>query len=319
MCASGVRIPELGDRRTASDNTKAMSHSLQESSYFSLALCFRDHPVLVNQSPDQLPLSHRVEARCREANATCLVDVRNLPPERSMRSLLRPVPRMQDVVTTVWPNAETLRGVLGRDGILQEIAAMPHVLFWIPRFSIPALKDVEKRLARREALGTSSLLGDVSSLPEPPSGPSELLDHSSAQEIAGHEARLRADPRLAELQYDRRAFTAQANTDNGDVKPGLEFHYHEEDGLVWAFYEGDGVELGMLVAVKDEHGRLRMAYCHLSDTDQVRAGHCFSYPEIQSDGYLRMHEYWRWTSGDRSAGESLLLEKPGVTIERRLS
>ncbi|MCW5964797.1 MAG: hypothetical protein KIT83_12215 [Bryobacterales bacterium] len=292
--------------------------------YYSLALCFRDHPVLVNQAPDELPLSHRVEDRCREENVTCLVDVRNLPPDRSMRSLFRPVPRMQDVVTTVWPDGETLRRVLGgahgdRETLLPELQEVPHVLYWVPRFSVPALADVEKRIARREALGTSALLGDLARWPEPPSGPFHTWDHPASEAMAHHEARLRADARLAELQYDRRVFTAAANTANGDVRPGLEFDYHEEAGLVWAFYEGSGVELGMLVAVKDEHGRLRMAYQHLTDTDQVRAGHCFSYPEILPDGYLRMHEYWRWSSGDGSAGESQLQEKQGVTIERRVS
>lgn len=301
-----------------------MPETQQAPTYFSLALCFLDNPVLVNQAPDELPLSHRVEDRCRAANVTCLVDVRNLPPDRSMRSLFRPVPRMQDLVTTVWPDGETLRRVLGgaesdSEPLFPALSALPHVLYWVPRFSVPALADVEKRIARKEALGTSSLLGDLARWPEPPPGPTSTIDHPASEAMAQHEKRLLADVRLGELQYDRRVFTAASNTANGDVKPGLEFHYHEEGDLVWAFYEGAGVELGMLVAVKDQHGRLRMAYQHLADTDQVRAGTCFSYPEILADGYLRMHEYWRWSSGDGSAGESQLREKQGVTIERRVS
>ncbi len=287
--------------------------------FYSLVFCFRDLPVLVNQAPDGLPASHRVEDICRDAQVPCLVDVRNLPPERSMRSLLRPVPRLQDIVTTIWPDANHMQKVLAAGGLLDEVAALPHVLFYAPRFSVPALQEVEKRIARKEALGPSGLVGDLRQWPDELPGPTELLHHPAQEVIAFHEARLQADPRLATLQYDRRAFTAAANTVNGDVKPGLEFHYHEEDGLVWAYYQGAGVDLGMLVAVKDAHGRLRMAYHHVSDTDQLRAGNCFSYAEILPDGHLRMHEFWRWTSGDGSAGESQLLEKAGVTIERRVS
>lgn len=301
-----------------------MVETTPASSHYSLALCFRDRPVLVNQAPEMLPLSHRVEARCRAENVPCLVDVQNLPPERSMRSLLRPVPRMQDLVTTVWPDEQTVRRVLGgasseEGSLVPELVALPHVLYWVPRLSIPVVKDVEKRLARKDALGTSSLLGDWQHWPTMPPAPPASLDHPAAEAMRLHEDRLRADTRLAALQYDRRVFAAAANTANGDVKPGLEFQYHEEDGLVWAFYEGDGVELGTLVAVKDAHGRLRMAYHHWSDTDQLRTGHCFSYPELEADGHLRMYEYWRWSSGDGSAGESQLEEKRGVTIERRVS
>jgi hypothetical protein len=247
-------------------------------------MAFRDLPVLVNQIPESLPVSHLVEERCRQANIPCLVDTRNLPPERSMRSLLRPVPRLQDVVTTVWPSAASLREVLGADSLLEPIAALPHVLFFAPRFGVPTLAQVEKRLARKEALGPSIMLGDLGNWPAEPPGPIESLAHPAREQMDVHEQRLQADPRLAALQYDRRVFTAAANTANGDVKPGLQFHYHQQDGLVWAYYEGPGIDLGMLVAVQDAHGRLRMAYRHLSDTDAFRSGDCFSYPEILPDG-----------------------------------
>jgi hypothetical protein len=298
---------------------------------WALALCFRDQPIPVNQAPEKLPLSHQVEWRCRAANVTCLVDTLNLRPERSMRSLLRPVPRIQDVVTTVWPDEECLRRVLGKSGEAEEggellggLNALPHALFWVPRYSIPTLKDAEKRIARKEAMGPGSIVGDLGHVPPLVALPPENLQHPAADLISRHEQRLQAEPRLGRLQYDRRAFESVENTANGDVQPGLEFHYHEYvasdgSGLVWAFYEGAGVELGMLVALKESAGRLRMSYQHLSDTDLLRTGHCFSYPEIGDDGTLRMHEFWRWTAGDLSAGQSLLREKPGVTIERRVS
>jgi hypothetical protein len=42
-------------------------------------------------------------------------------------------------------------------------------------------------------------------------------------------------------------------------------------------------------------------------------GTCISTPEILPDGRLRLHESWRWTSGDGSSGESAIEEvRPAV-------
>lgn len=286
--------------------------------FYRLALCFRDKPIALDQAPAGIPLSERVEQRCRETGAVCVVDTLNLRPERSLKSLMRPMPRTQDLVTTVWPDEAALRESLGADGLLEEVREAPHVVFWVPGPYIPGMQAVEKRLARKELIGGSGLLGDLRAMPAPPEPPASL-GHPAREEMEAHENRLRANPELGALQYDRRVFRSAENTSNGDVQPGLEFQYHESSGVVWAFYEGEGVELGTLAARKDAHGRLRMAYQHLNNTDQLREGWCFSYPEMLPDGYLRMHEYWRWTSGDASAGQSLLEEKRGVTVERKIS
>jgi len=37
-------------------------------------------------------------------------------------------------------------------------------------------------------------------------------------------------------------------------------------------------------------------------------GICTSTPEILPDGKIRLHEKWRWTSGDLSEGESVIEE-----------
>ena len=37
-------------------------------------------------------------------------------------------------------------------------------------------------------------------------------------------------------------------------------------------------------------------------------GICYSKPEVQSNGKIRLHETWKWTSGDKSNGESILEE-----------
>jgi len=37
-------------------------------------------------------------------------------------------------------------------------------------------------------------------------------------------------------------------------------------------------------------------------------GTCFSKPEIMDNGKIRLHETWKWTSGDKSKGNSILEE-----------
>jgi hypothetical protein len=37
-------------------------------------------------------------------------------------------------------------------------------------------------------------------------------------------------------------------------------------------------------------------------------GKCFSKPEILTNGKIRLHETWQWTSGDLSTGTSIIEE-----------
>jgi len=283
-----------------------------------LALCFRDRPVDLDEIPAQPLLSDRVELKCREMGIVCMVDILHLRPERSLRSLVRPMPRTQNVVTTMWPNEDVLHEALASSTLLEEIRQTSHVAFWAPGSFIPGLSEVAKRLARQETLGGSGLLGRLGSVPKPLAEPPEYMEHPAEDEMTIHETRLREDPCLSALQYDCRVFSSLSNTDNGDVQPGLSFRYFESDGIVWAFYEGQGISLGTFIARKDPHGRLRMRYQHISNTDELHEGVCFSYPEILNDGYLRMHEFWRWTSVDGSAGQSVLEEVLSVTGDRKI-
>jgi hypothetical protein len=201
--------------------------------------------------------------------------------------------------------------------LLEALEQRDHTAFWVPGLAIPTLPQAEQRLARMQVMGPNAMLGSLKQPPSIPPAPPEQLDHPGIAEIRQHEERLKQDQRYAALQYDRRCFSALTNTSNGDVRPGLRFDYHEEDGAIWAWYEGDGVFLGSLVARRSPTGGLRLAYQHLNSDDEIRAGQCLSYPEFLADGRLRMHEFWRWTSGDRSAGVSQIEECEGTTIPRK--
>lgn len=110
--------------------------------------------------------------------------------------------------------------------------------------------------------------------------------------------------------YDGRRFRSVQNTPNGEVGGETVFQYHEADGVVWATYAGGGVRQGVLVATVDDVGGLDMRYSHVNAAGALMTGVCRSTPEALPDGRLRLHERWRWTSGDFSEGESVVEEIP---------
>lgn len=110
------------------------------------------------------------------------------------------------------------------------------------------------------------------------------------------------------ISYDGRRFRTIANAESGDVREDTLFEYHQDGDVVWATYSGGGVRFGTLVALADAAGRLEMRYQHISASGELRAGVCRSVPELLPDGRLRVHESWQWTTGDCSAGTSVIEE-----------
>jgi hypothetical protein len=51
-----------------------------------------------------------------------------------------------------------------------------------------------------------------------------------------------------------------------------------------------------------------MRYHHINVEGEMMTGICKSRPETLPNGKIRLHEKWRWTSGDFSEGESVLEE-----------
>lgn len=114
-----------------------------------------------------------------------------------------------------------------------------------------------------------------------------------------------------EISYDGRVFRSVENSATGEVGPKTIFRYHQSGELVWADYEGGAVRFGTLVARADEEGKLDVRYAHLNADGQLMTGECRTKPEVLPDGRLRLHESWRWTSGDRPSGESVVEETLG--------
>jgi hypothetical protein len=122
------------------------------------------------------------------------------------------------------------------------------------------------------------------------------------------------------FEYDGLLFRGVSNTDNGEVSGDTLFHYHQRGDLVWGTYEGGQILFGTLVAQVQEEGVLDMRYQHLNRDRVFATGVCRSVPERLPDGRLRLHETWRWTSGDLSSGRSVVEEvrgAPGRGLEAR--
>ncbi len=114
---------------------------------------------------------------------------------------------------------------------------------------------------------------------------------------------------MPKINYDGRTFAPITNTRTGEVSSETTFHYHQAGSIVWAEYSGGSIFKGQLIAISDADGCLDMRYHHLNAMGDLMTGICRTVPEVLSDGRLRLHEKWQWTSGDRSTGESILEEK----------
>ena len=110
------------------------------------------------------------------------------------------------------------------------------------------------------------------------------------------------------IDYEGRTFRSVSNSDTGEVGADTYFHYHQKDDLVWAEYSGGELRFGTLIAMVAPDGSLDMRYQHVNKKGELMTGVCRSNPEILPDGRLRLHEKWQWTSGDLSAGESIIEE-----------
>ena len=113
---------------------------------------------------------------------------------------------------------------------------------------------------------------------------------------------------MKKINYNGRVFRPALTSETGDAGLETRFHYFQDGDIVWANYSGGHIVMGHLIAIVDSNGCLDMRYQHVNSSGQLMTGICRSIPEILSDGRLRLIEKWQWTSGDLSAGESVLEE-----------
>ncbi|WP_333662674.1 n-acetylglutamate synthase [Chishuiella changwenlii] len=110
------------------------------------------------------------------------------------------------------------------------------------------------------------------------------------------------------IDYNNKKFSPVSNTENGETTNETVFHYKQTDNILQAEYAGGQIKYGHLIGLVDENGAIDMRYHQINTKGELMTGVCKSVPEIMSNGKIRLHEVWEWTSGDQSKGESIIEE-----------
>jgi hypothetical protein len=110
------------------------------------------------------------------------------------------------------------------------------------------------------------------------------------------------------INYHNKRFRPVQNTENGETSAETIFLYQQEGTLLTSEYSGGKIKKGHLIGLVDEAGTIDMRYHQVNEQGELMTGTCRSKPEILPDGRIRLHETWRWTSGDGSEGSSIIEE-----------
>jgi len=98
------------------------------------------------------------------------------------------------------------------------------------------------------------------------------------------------------------------NSENGETSAETVFHYQQEGNILTSAYAGGRIMCGHLIGIVGQEGQIDMRYHQVNDQGVLMTGVCNSTPEVMANGKIRLHEKWKWTSGDCSAGSSVLEE-----------
>ncbi|WP_343634455.1 n-acetylglutamate synthase [Fluviicola sp.] len=110
------------------------------------------------------------------------------------------------------------------------------------------------------------------------------------------------------MNYHNKKFRPVSNTPNGETSEETTFHYKQEGNILTCTYSGGQIKCGQLIGLVDTEGNIDIRYHQINAKGILMTGTCYSKPEILSDGRIRLHESWQWTSGDQSKGNSVLEE-----------
>jgi hypothetical protein len=99
----------------------------------------------------------------------------------------------------------------------------------------------------------------------------------------------------ADVPLDGRVFRGVEMSEAGEASVATRFEYHEDDGVIWARYEGGAVRLGFLVGTRDGD-RLEFRYSQLNGSGETSNGRCSTRISVLQDGRLRLVEDWAWES-----------------------
>jgi hypothetical protein len=108
--------------------------------------------------------------------------------------------------------------------------------------------------------------------------------------------------------FKNKIFTSIENSENGEVNEKTIFHYHQNKEIIWAEYCGGIIRNGFLLGIARENGTIEFNYEHINIKNEMRTGKCISTPKIIEDERIELMEKWEWTNGNKSSGESRIIE-----------
>lgn len=117
---------------------------------------------------------------------------------------------------------------------------------------------------------------------------------------------------MSSPSLNRRLFRSVVDVDGGEVGVDTTFEYHEEDGEIWADYQGGSIRRGHLVGTRSGD-TIEFRYVQLNTDGRTSSGHCVSTISHLDNGALRLDETWQWESRTGS-GTSACEEITHVTM-----
>lgn len=110
------------------------------------------------------------------------------------------------------------------------------------------------------------------------------------------------------MNYNNKKFRPVQNTENGETSEETIFEYKQTGNILTSEYKGGQIIKGHLIGLVDKNGNIEMRYHQVNEKGELMTGICHSKPELSESGKIRLYEKWKWTSGDRSSGKSILEE-----------
>lgn len=110
------------------------------------------------------------------------------------------------------------------------------------------------------------------------------------------------------MNYNNRKFRPIENSENSETTEDTIFEYKQNGNILTSEYRGGKIVSGHLIGLVDDNGTIEMRYHQVNTNGELMTGICFSKPEIIANGKIRLHEEWKWTSGDKTSGKSILEE-----------
>ena len=111
-----------------------------------------------------------------------------------------------------------------------------------------------------------------------------------------------------QVNYNNKKFKPIKSSENGETSEETIFEYKQDGNILTSEYQGGQIVKGHLIGLVDEEGNIEVRYHQINIKGELMTGICFSKPKVLEDGRIHLYETWEWTSGDKSRGESILVE-----------